>query len=133
MTTEPAQSSAQGLREFWVATRAYLLWYLAGIVSCVVFTPVDLTLIRFPIVVLYPPLAVVGYPLFYLYLDPQYVWGSTPEYWCVYWTGLAFGALAILAHLIRWQPLRCWRPALAGFTLGFIGTMGVYYSVAASI
>ena len=95
-----------------VEVTKYGLAYLFGIVICVLVTPVDLSLGRVPIWPLYPLLAIIGVPLFYLYLSPQYLpFGSGYGYYFI-------------------KPFRSlW----IGFPIGFLGTLGIYYTAAASI
>ena len=50
----------------------YLASYLFGIALCVLVTPTAMVLINFTIALLYPFLAVVHVPLFYLYLAGAY-------------------------------------------------------------
>ena len=54
-------------------------------------------------------------------------------------TGMSVGAVVreilkyLGAYLVGSPRLRRWRPLWLGFPIGFIGTLGVYYTAAASI
>ena len=112
----------------------YLGSYLLGIVACVLLTPAGLELIGFPMWPLYPFLAVPGVAAFYFYLDTQYLpFGSGALYRLIFAFGLIPFALGAATLLTRSPRLRAWRPLWIGFPIGFIGTLGVYYSAAASI
>lgn len=108
-------------------------FYLFGIVACVILTPVELTLIGRPLWAFFAPFAVLGYVVFYVNLPPQYVFGSGIAYWSVYILGLA-GLLGGLAALVvRQGRFRRWAAPLIGLALGFVGTLGVFYSILAGI
>lgn len=108
-------------------------FYLLGIVLGVVLTPAEFTLIGRPVWLFYIPFAALGFVLFYVDLPQQYVFGSVLAYWTVYGFGLA-GALGGAAALFwRNGRYRRWFAPLMGLALGFVGTLGVYYAIAAGI
>jgi hypothetical protein len=111
----------------------YLGAYLAGVVACVLLTPVETDLVGKSLWPLYPLLAVVGFFLLYLYIPPQYVFGSGIAYGLVYSTGLLSVVLGLAVHFGPLRRLRALGPLLIGFPFGFVGTMGVYYTAAASV
>ena len=41
--------------------------------------------------------------------------------------------MEVLVYFIKSRRLRAWRPLWIGFPIGFVGTLGVYYTAAASI
>lgn len=47
--------------------------------------------------------------------------------------GLLPLALEAMAYFLGSRRLRAWRSLWIGFPLGFVGTLGVYYTAAASI
>ena len=111
----------------------FLGFYLLGIVACILLTPVEIDPIGRPDWLVFVPFAVFGYALFYTSLTPEYVFGAGPAYWTVYVLGLAGvlgGAMAIFAREGRF---RRWAAPLIGISLGFIGTLGVYYTILASV
>ena len=112
---------------------AYLGFYLLGIVTCLLFTPADLSLAGVPLGLLYLPLATVGYFLFLFYLEPGYVFGSSFVYWLVYGAGVLLVILGIVVHLRALRSYRYLGPVLIAYPLGFVGTLGIYYTAAASI
>ena len=100
--------------------------------------PAPLKVIDFDDFVLWVTLGIIlggraGYVLFYLDLTPQYVFGSTPFYWGVYALGIAPVLLGLASFFVGKTRLAPWRPLLIGLPLGFVGTLGVYYTIAASI
>lgn len=110
--------------------------YLLGIVLCVALTPVEMTLGGdAPLWIAYPILAPVGYPLFYFYLDGAYLpfGGIGPSYWTYFIIGLLPIGIEGLTYLSQWRGARVWRACWLGFPMGFVGTLGVYYTAAASI
>ncbi len=88
-----------------------------------------------PLWILYPVLAPIGFFLFYLYLEGAYLpyGGEGPSYWSYVAVGLVPIAMEVLALLLRSRQVRAWRPLWIGFPIGFVGTLGVYYTAAASI
>ena len=112
---------------------AYVAAYFLGIAACLLFTDVEPVLAGQPLWHLYPFLAVIGFPLFYLYLDATYTLSSNPAYWTVCSLGFLAVVQGIGVHFIPPRRYRSWGPLLAFFAIGFVGTMGVYYTAAASI
>lgn len=121
------------MRRLLLKTVGFLGYYLLGIVACVLLTPVELTLIDRPVWLFYAPLAALGYAAFYVSLPPQYVFGPTAGYWTVYVLGLASVLVGLMALVMTGERFRRWSPLLIGLPLGFVGTLGVYFSIAASI
>jgi hypothetical protein len=111
----------------------YLGAYLVGVVACVLVTPVEPVLVGAHLWPYYPLLAIIGFLLFHLYLAPQSVFGSGIACGLIYSIGLLS---VVLGLAVRFGPLRRMRflsPFLIGFPIGFVGTMGVFYTAAASI
>mgnify|MGYP001045993833 CR=1 FL=1 len=111
----------------------YLGAYLLGIAVCVLLTPADLVLAGRALWPYYPAFAVFGFFLFYSTLPPQYVFGPDLGYWLVYSIGLIAVVIGLTLPLGPLRRLRPLRPLLIGFPIGFIGTLGVFYTAAASI
>jgi hypothetical protein len=101
-------------------------------VTCVLVTPADLVLAGGPVWPFYP-LAFLGFIAYYLHLLPQYVFGPASTYWLVGSLGLIPVLFEVTAWLSHNRDLRPWRPLWLGFPIGFLGTLGVYYTFAASI
>jgi NhaP-type Na+/H+ or K+/H+ antiporter len=132
MTPEKFNPPAAARTRVPLVILQYLGSYLLGILTCVLFTPVDLVLAGKALWPFYP-FAVIGFFLYYFYLDPQYVFGPATTYWLVGSIGLAPLVFEVAAYFRRSPRLRAWRPLWIGFPLGFIGTLGVFYTAAASI
>ena len=132
MTTETFDPPATGRRRVLLSILQYLGAYLLGILSCVLFTPVDLVLAGKALWPFYP-FAVIGFFLYYFYLAPQYVFGPAITYWLVGSIGLVPFVLQLALYFSRISRLRAWRPLWIGFPIGFVGTLGVFYTVVASI
>jgi hypothetical protein len=107
--------------------------YLLGIVACVLVTPVEPVLVGTPLWPSYPLLAIIGFFLFYLTLPPHYVFGAGIAYGLVYSIGLLSVVFGLAVHFGPLRRIRFLSPLLIGFSFGFVGTMGVYYTAAASI
>ena len=109
--------------------------YLLGICACVLLTPVKLQLAGVVLWPYYPVFAVIGVFLFYLYLSNAYLpyGGTGAAYWSLFSIGLAPIVFEAAAYCRRIPLLRGWRPLSVGFPIGFVGTLGVYYTAAASI
>ena len=88
-----------------------------------------------PLWFLYPILAPIGLLLFYFYLEGAYLpfGGKGLIYWFFFTVGFVPFVMEVLAYLSRSRRLRAWRPLWIGFPIGFVGTLGVYYTAAASI
>ena len=94
--------------------------------------PHIIVLVSVPLFLIYPILSPVGYPLYYLYLNDGYRFGGGT----VEWTHYIFGMLPILGVMILWKSpskARTLALVLIGFPVGFIGTLGLYFTAAASI
>ncbi len=127
MSDPSAPALPLGLTRVWQYVGSYLL----GILTCILLTPVELTLAG---AVLWPfyGFAVIGVPL-YLLLTPEYVWGSASAYWWGATISLIPLLFEIGLRLTRRPSLSRWRPWWIAFPLGFLGTLGIYYTVGASI
>ena len=113
----------------------YLGAYLLGIISSIALTPAEMNLGGAPLWLLYPILAPIGYLLFYFYLEGAYLpfGGKGLSYWLYCVVGLVLFVMELLAYLLGSRSLLAWRPLWIGFPMGFVGTLGVYYTAAASI
>lgn len=133
MTTESPDPPKTGRPRVLPAVLKYLACYILGIGACIVFTPVEGELIGKALWPLYPILAPIGFFLYYLYLDPGYTFGSTLTHWLVGSIGLGPVVSGAAACLTRDRGPRALRPLWIAFPIGFVGTLGVYHSAAASI
>lgn len=111
----------------------YLGAYLLGIVACILLTPVEFVLAGKALWPLYPVFAVIGFFLYYFYLTPTYVTGSAQSFWLLGAIGFMPLVYAAICICKRKAVLRSWRPLLIAFPIGFVGTLGGYYTAAASI
>ncbi|MEM7431665.1 MAG: hypothetical protein AAF351_06960 [Pseudomonadota bacterium] len=118
-----------------VVTGKYFAAYLLGIVVCIVFTPVDLKLVGVELSFYYPLLAIPGYLAFYFYLEGGYLpdGGISWAYWAMFAVGLIPFVVAAIAYFSSSQFFSKWRPLWIAFPVGFLGTIGVYYTVAGSV
>lgn len=132
MTTETFDPPATGRRRVLLLLLQYLGAYLLGILTCVLFTPVDLVLAGKALWPFYP-FAVIGFILYYFYLAPQHVFGPATTYWLVGSIGLVPFGFELAVYFSRNPRLRVWRPLWIGFPIGFVGALGVFYTAAASI
>lgn len=109
--------------------------YLLGIVLCVALTPVGLELAGVSLWPYYPGLAAPGFFLFYFYLEGPYLPDSAESliYWLWFVLGLVPVAAELAAHFLRRRSWKPWRPLWLGAPLGFVGTLGVYFTAAASV
>jgi hypothetical protein len=127
----PGMSVGAVLREML----KYLGAYLLGIVSSIAITPAEVDLGGAPLWLLYPILAPIGFFLFYVYLEGAYLpfGGKGLNYWLYCAVGLVPFVKELLAYFLGSRSLLAWRPLWIGFPMGFVGTLGVYYTAAASI
>ena len=132
MTKEAFDPPAMARTRVLLVILQYLGSYLLGILSCVLFTPADLVLAGKELWPFYP-FAVIGFLIYYFYLEPQYVFGHAITYWLVASIGLVTLVFEPAVYFRRSLRLRAWRPLWIGFPLGFVGTLGVFYTAAASI
>lgn len=133
MHTSLPQKRTDKIRPALRSVLTYLGYYFLGIVSCVVFTPVDAVLAGTVIWPYFPLFAPFGFVAFYSSLPSQYVFGATVIYWVICIAGPLFILLGLAATLRPLRQLKSWRPFLIGFPLGFVGTLGCFYAIAASI
>jgi hypothetical protein len=133
MISEPTSLDAKKRTSRSILVMRFVGAYLAGVLACVLVTPVEPVLVGTPLWPFYPLLAIIGFFLFYLYLPPQYVFGSGIAYSMVYSIGLLSVILGIAVHFGPLRRFHVLSPLLTGFPIGFIGTMGVYYTAAASV
>ena len=118
-----------------LAILKYVGAYLLGIVTCVLFTPVELELAGVVLWPFYGVFSVIGFFLFYLYLSKAYLpfGGSGFAYCLLFSIGFIPVVFEVVAYFARMRHLRGWRPLWIGFPIGFVGTLGVFYTAAASI
>ncbi len=109
--------------------------YVLGIMACVLFTPAELELAGVVLWPYYLVFAAIGFFLFYLYLSSAYLpfGGSGASYWLLFLIGFVPIVFEAAAHFVRMPSFRAYRPLWIGFPIGFVGTLGVYYTAAASI
>ena len=132
----PGDSAGLSVRSAPPEFLKYLGAYLLGIIASIALTPADMNMGgHVPLWFLYPILAPIGFLLFYVYLEGAYLpfGGQGPTFWCYFSVGLVPFALEITAYFLPSRRLRRWRPLWIGFPIGFVGTLGVYYTAAASI
>jgi hypothetical protein len=79
------------------------------------------------------PFAPIEYFFFYFDLPPQYVFGSNIFYWSIYVSGIVLVSIGFASGVALKSRLRPWRPVMIGFPIGFVGTLGLYYTAASSI
>ena len=131
-TAPPSGPRSKRKSSLLLAILKYIGSYLLGIIMGIAFTPAEISLAGAPVWLFYP-LAFLGFIAYYLYLSPQYVFGVASSYWLVGTIGL----IPMLFELAAWRTadrgLSVWRPLWFGLPIGFLGTLGVYYSLAASI
>jgi hypothetical protein len=136
MSAQPPKSVANDKRRVLLVFLKHLGCYLLGILACILLTPVDFTLAGKALWPLYPLLAVIGF-FVYFTLSPTYTFGNgVAQYvvhWLVFWIGLAAVVLGVAAHFRHFRRIRFLSPLLISFSIGFVGTLGVYYGAAASI
>ena len=106
----------------------YLGAYLTGIVSCIAFTPVELVLASKLLADVYLWFSLPGFIFFFFGYDTD-----AAQFWYVGWMGLGVMALGIASFFLKWPRLAALRPWLLAFPVGFVGAMGAYYTIAASI
>ncbi len=133
MTNILPSKGASKAKRILFSSGQYFLCYLAGIIACVIFTPVEVMLLNAPMWLFFVPFAPIGYFFFYFDLPPQYVFGSNISYWSVYVFGIVFVSIGIASGVALKGRLRPWRPVMIGFPIGFVGTLGLYYTAASSI
>lgn len=104
----------------------YVGAYLAGIVTCIVLTPVEIVLASRPLVDVYPWFSLLGFALFFFSPD-------TADLWHVGLAGLGIMTLGVAAFFLKWPRLLALRPWLLAFPVGFVGATGAYYILAGSI
>ena len=123
------------MRKALRAIARYLGAYLLGIVVGVIATPAELILVGQPLWPWYPVFALPGYVLFYYYLAGGYLPFASAglAFWTYYLVGLLPFLLGAWTVLRKPAWARTWRPLWIAFPIGFIGTMGVYYTAAASV
>jgi hypothetical protein len=111
----------------------YVIAYLLGIAAAVAFTPAEMVLAGHALWHLYPVFAFPGVLAFYFYLSPQYSVGAGPVYWLTFCLGFTPVVVGVAASRSSGAWLRGWAHLWIGFPVGFVGTLGAYCTVAASI
>lgn len=133
MKTTPTSRPSREKRRWILILLKYAGAYLLGILLCILLTPADPVLAGTGLWPLYPLLAPVGFFLYYFYLTPVYVFGDATSYWLTGLIGLIPLAMEGITFFGGFPALRNWRPLWIGTPVGFLGTIGVYYTAAASI
>ena len=133
--TPPQVSAGISAKSIFRAVLSYCAAYLLGIISSIALTPVEMDLGGAPLWLLYPILAPIGFLLFYVYLEGAYLpfGGKGPSYWLYFAVGLFPFVMEAAAYFLGTRRWHAWRPLWIGFPIGFVGTLGVYYSAASSI
>ena len=110
----------------------YTLAYLVGIVAAVVLTPIELSLAGVSLWQQYPIMSVPGFFLFYILIPPSIFTLEDPL--------VLLSSVSIVIFLLgagaHFLPSPRWRflgRLLTGFTIGFVGAIGVYCIGIASI
>ncbi|MEO1312338.1 MAG: hypothetical protein AAFV27_00495 [Pseudomonadota bacterium] len=116
------------LRRVLLRSTAYVGAYLAGIVACIAFTPAEVLLAGKWLIFIYPWFSVLGF--FFLFFGYETL---AAEFWYVGWSGLGIVAIGVLSFFRNRPRLVALRPWLLAFPVGFVGTLGAYYTAAASI
>jgi len=132
---ETPTSKGQSLAEVLLAILKYVASYFLGITACLLLTPAELDLAGVALWPYYPVFAVIGFFLFYFHLSSSYLpfGGAGFGYWLLFSIGLIPIAFEPIAFFARTPRLNAWRPLWIGFPIGFVGTLGVFYTAAASI
>ena len=120
--------SAPPRRRILLWFTVYLFAYLCGIASCIVFTPVELFLASKLLADVYLWFSLFGFLIFFFGYDTD-----AAQFWYVGWVGLGVIALGIASFSLKWPWLTSLRPWFLAFPIGFVGAMGAYYTIAASI
>ncbi len=81
----------------------------------------------------YPFLALPGFFLFFLFLPPASGLGFGPGHWLTSLPGLIPPMAEVGGFLGKQPRLGAWRPLWIGSPIGFVGTLGAYFTVATSI
>ena len=128
-------SRAPKLSRVTLAILKYLGSYLLGIFACVILTPVQPQLAGVVLWPYFPLFAVLGVFLFYLHLSGAYLpfGGTGVAYWSMFLLGFAPVVFEAIVYRLPSSRLRHWRPLWIGFPVGFVGTLGVYFTAAGSI
>ncbi len=107
--------------------------YMAGMVLCVLLTPAEGILAGLLLWPFYLLFAILGVFLYLFYLTPSYTFGSVLGHWAMAGLILVPVILEVGGVVRRVPGLRRWRAVWIGFVVGFVGTLGVYFTAAASI
>lgn len=100
-----------------------------------ILTPVTASLAGATLWPYYPLFAMPGLFLFYFYLSDPYLpdGGSSLIYWLWFFMGLIPLVVGAMTYFPKKVIPDSWRPLLIGAPVGFVGTLGVYFTAAASI
>ena len=110
----------------------YVLAYFLGIVVAIVFTPVEMSLVGKDLWYLYPILAIPAFILFFTQFSIHSL-GSDLIFAFVYLGSIACVLFGIASHFGSLRRFRSHGPKLIGFTIGFMGTIAVYFISSSSI
>lgn len=130
--SDSSYDSSTGKQRVFITILKYFGFYFLGILACIVFTPVEITLAGSPVWRFYP-LSFLGFIAYYLYLTPEYVFGTALAYWAAGTIGLIPVFFEVAAFLRGNLSLKSWRPLWIGFPIGFVGALGIYFSLAGSV
>ena len=111
----------------------FLLAYLLGIALAVALTPAELVLAGRSLWSSDIALAIPGQFAFYLYLPGSRAINLDVGYWLLFGIGLLPLLIGVASRFPAARRLLPWQPLWVGFPVGFVGTVGVYYTAAASI
>lgn len=135
MTAETPRSPGKVRTSALAKISKYFGAYLLGILACVMLTPVEFELAGALLLPWYVLLSIPGYFLWFYWvfslpLYVQWLWMSVIG--LIPFAGAAwmyFGR----KDLQRQSRLGSWRPLWICFPIGFVGTLGIYYTASASI
>jgi hypothetical protein len=126
--SEGKLQKALWLRRLLLRFATYVGAYLAGIITCIAFTPAEVVLAGKTLVGVYPWFSVLGFPFFFFGYN-----AGTAQFWYLGCSALLVIAFGILSFFRTHPRLVALRPWFVAFPVGFVGTLGAYYTVAASI
>ena len=107
---------------------AYVGAYLAGIITCIAFTPAEMVLAGKSLLDVDPWFSLLGFLFFFFGYG-----AGTAQFWYVGSTAFIVMAFGIATFFVDRPWLVALRPWLFAFPVGFVGALGAYYTAAASI